>query len=123
MIDRKLTVQFCHNVFQRAAAYSVFCPHAGSSLECQRSARSCAEFRYALLFRGLSCEAGWTDQSHKVTGADLDFSAETRTRQRIVFSDFGMALQYAKTVNDLLKAAYDVLESELILLILGVVKT
>ncbi|KAI0657479.1 hypothetical protein C8Q70DRAFT_1107452 [Cubamyces menziesii] len=26
------------------------------------------------------------------------------------FSDFGMALQYAKTVNDLLKAVYDVLE-------------
>ncbi|KAH9903439.1 hypothetical protein C8Q73DRAFT_786017 [Cubamyces lactineus] len=35
---------------------------------------------------------------------------ETRTKQRIVFGDFGMDLEYAKTVNDLLKAVYDVLE-------------
>ncbi|KAJ8483022.1 hypothetical protein ONZ51_g4988 [Trametes cubensis] len=31
-------------------------------------------------------------------------------KQRLVFDDFGMALTYAKSVNDLLKAVYDVLE-------------
>ena len=35
----------------------------------------------------------------------------TRTKRRIVLADAGVDLEYAKSVNDILKAAYDVLES------------
>ncbi|KAH9903438.1 hypothetical protein C8Q73DRAFT_751369 [Cubamyces lactineus] len=37
-------------------------------------------------------------------------STETRTKQRLVFGDFGVDLEYAESVNDLLMAVYDVLE-------------
>ncbi|KAH9903403.1 hypothetical protein C8Q73DRAFT_635278 [Cubamyces lactineus] len=45
--------------------------------------------------------------STQITFSD---TTETRTKQRIVFGDFGVDLEYAKTVNDLLMAVYDVLE-------------